>query len=244
MELEFFDKALLYNKYPSSEDRRIDREDMFGLFEKSLNNYPKGMVLRGELLKTPEEDIIVKEVRERVEREMSLLGRNKIIKLPDSLIHIVTAEEKINPSCFLKGIAVERGDINLFKARLYYKLFNRLCESVVVTDRERKILLLDDGLNVLKEGLAAYKTREYVQEFAPESLADMAVDVSSEGIFMSYLEEYRTSSGLGQEESLSRFSESIINGTAFLLIALSRGFDPNESVVILNWIRMRESYCG
>jgi len=234
-------KALLYNDNP---DDTVAYQDRYSKLETMLNFSPKEgtLSLKGELPKTDEEEVIIEEVKNEVKKDLSFLNMNAI-DLPLGLVHIVPmGKEAKYSSTFLRGIVVERtSNQSLFKTNLYKELFYRSSDSVVVVDKDRKIVFADDGLNVLKKGLASLAAKRFFQEVLNEhSIDENIFDVFSERVFLEYLKEYSHNKKLSEEEAVVPFSRAVISGTAFPLMVLSRGFDPNESIAMLNWIRMRE----
>lgn len=244
MALSYFDDALLCKVFSYEDIRRhVDYLGMYGKFEAMLNSSPTTGVLTlpGELKKTDEEEVIIKQIQGRINEEMAFLSRGKIVSLPLGLIYIVPAGKKSEYSSrFLKGVVVERTSKEvLFKGELYYSLFYRLSDSVVAVGDDKKIFFVEDGLSVLKRGLASFMTRKFLQN---DSVAEKIIDADSEKTFLSYREEYVRSKNLPAEEAQKCFDSAVINGTAFLLMMLNRGIDPAELITLLDWLKMRNKF--
>ncbi|MDD5153021.1 MAG: hypothetical protein PHS95_03515 [Candidatus Pacebacteria bacterium] len=235
----------------------VGYDDMCLKLNTMLNFSPKEgvLALQDERFKTEPEGVIIEQVKNQAIGDMKALNRSKIMDLPSGLIHVVPKGKKAKYSSrFLKGIVVERTingtkdeclhkvEEGLFKAMLYRELFYRMCDSVVVVDKSRRIFLADDGLDVLKKGLASLMAKKFIREKdLPKSVEGAVVDVFSEGVFSTYLKEYSINKNLSEDKAFNIFSEAVVNGIAFPLIMLSKKrFDPGESIAMLNWIRVMD----
>jgi len=240
--LDFKDPKWTYDI--SSRDRMVIR------FHTSLNRFAeKGgkSPVPNELIKTQKDLKIIELVIKAAKEYMILFGRNKIIDIPVSFIHLITESDGYENNSVFGGIVVERmADDSVFAIKLFQKIFARMSFSSVRACEDRSIVLIDIGAN-FKEGVASLASRLFFEEVKDDRLfrrsepiiEERSFDLVAEDAVNRVLEEvWESNSELFPKEKIIRDAvQAIVNGTIIpLLILRSKKIGPEEMGNLLQWL--------
>lgn len=229
--LRFFDEAILYNKYACDDDPEKQMEKWFMKFVNSIPSKIRGVKLPEKDKRPAREVIIIEWAQRRASHCMFLLGRNKMIEIPLSMVYVVSSEEKKQcDGMFLKGIAVERNDSDCrFLAKAFQEIFVRTSHSCVLVGNGRDLSYLNDGSKVLKKGLGSLLCREFIGQAIAEKaihsngFSEDIFDAASEGVFNVFFERfYSRNMNLSKENCFQVFAEAVVNGKVSQIMIRSK----------------------